>query len=229
MSGNNTSDHSVGSFGQSKIPYGQSTQYGSVFWRILLCRAAETILCRPFWVNTMLFQWGGKNRFPPRWLRPHSYDTTPTKSISAKTHHVHEFLLKLQRSVKLINLEAFVNFKITFYHVNYLYTACYLHMCGTEGRGTRSHRSRVCWPYHTWKHMSWTQCSKENAGKYDRHDNTRLYCSIHTAVQLRMTNAASMKAQCGHALLLLCIRTASALHTPPLTLRCETGITVFLL
>ncbi len=58
------------------------TQYGSVFWRILLCREAEIILCRPFWVNAMLFQWGGKDRFTPRRLRPNSYDATPTKSIS---------------------------------------------------------------------------------------------------------------------------------------------------
>ncbi len=41
-----------------------------------------------------------------------------------------------KRSVKLIKLEAFVNLKITFYHVNYPYTASYLHMCvGQMGGG----------------------------------------------------------------------------------------------
>ncbi len=55
-------------------------------------------------------------------------------------------------------------------------------------------------------HGTQTQCSEENAGKYDRNDDTHLYCtSLQAAVQLRATNAASMKAQLAHA--------AHALHT----------------
>ncbi len=45
-----------------------------------------------------------------------------------------------------------------------------------------------------------TQCSEENAGKYDRNDDTRLHThitriAVQAAVQLCATNAASMKAQ----------------------------------
>ncbi len=55
---------------------------------------------------------------------------------------------KLQRSVKLIKLEAFVNFKMTFYHVNYLYRTCYLHMCvgqreGGHGRITAEYAGHI--------------------------------------------------------------------------------------
>ncbi len=35
--------------------------------------------------------------------------------------------------------------------LTYIYNVIY--MCGTEGRGTRSHH-RVCWPYHASKHMA---------------------------------------------------------------------------
>ncbi len=73
----------------------------------------------------------------------------------------------------------------------------YTYVCGTEGKGTRSHH-RVCWPYHTPKHMAHR--------KYDRNYDTHLYCtSLQATVQLHATNAASMKAQCA--------RTAHALHT----------------
>ncbi len=46
----------LGRFASHRYRTDSPTQYGSVFRRILLCRAAEMILCRPFWVNTMLFQ-----------------------------------------------------------------------------------------------------------------------------------------------------------------------------
>ncbi len=59
---------------------------------------------------------------------------------------------------------------------------------------------------YTKAHGTQTQCSEENAGKYDRNDDTHLYCtSLQASVQLRATNAASMKAQWARA--------AHALHT----------------
>ncbi len=63
--GNDTSGHSVRSFGQSRIPYGQSDLIRLSFFDVSCSvDAAEIILCRPFWVNTMLIQWGGKDHFP---------------------------------------------------------------------------------------------------------------------------------------------------------------------
>ncbi len=50
-----------------------------------------------------------------------------------------------------------------------------------------------------------TQCSEENAGKYDRNDSSVLQYNSSAMVQLRATNAASMKAQWARA--------APALHT----------------
>ncbi len=69
-------------------------------------------------------------------------------------------------------------------------------VCGTEGKGTGSHR-RVCWSYHTSKHMA----EYENMTEM-----TILVCvAVQAAVQLRATNAASIKAQLA--------RSAPALHT----------------
>ncbi len=67
-----------------------------------------------------------------------------------------------------------------------------------------------------------TQCSEESAGKYDRNDDTRLHCIIHTAVQLRATSAAGLKAQWPRA-------AAAALHTHRFCtthLRGETGVRI---
>ncbi len=76
---------------------------------------------------------------------------------------------------------------------------------------------------YTKAHGTQTQCSEENAGKYDRNDDTHLYCtSLQAAVQLRATNAASMKAQWARAAHAL-HRNTSALLTRRSRLRCETG------
>ncbi len=93
------------------------------------------------------------------------------------------------------------------YRVNYLYIIYVIYICVWDrGQGTRSHH-RVCWPYHTPKNMAHRhRCSEENARKYERNDDTHLYCtSLQAVVQLHATNAASMKAQWA--------RTAHALHT----------------
>ncbi len=68
-----------------------------------------------------------------------------------------------------------------------------IYMCGTEGRGTRSHH-RVCWPYHISKHMAH---SIQRRMLENMTEITMLVfiASVQAAVQLRMTNAASMKAQ----------------------------------
>ncbi len=72
----------------------------------------------------------------------------------------------------------------------------FTYVCGTEGRGTGSHH-RVCWSYHTSKHMA----QYENMTEM-----TILVCvAEQAAVHLPATNAASMKAQWAHA--------APALHT----------------
>ncbi len=68
-----------------------------------------------------------------------------------------------------------------------------IYMCGTEGRGTRSHH-RVCWSYHISKHMAH---SIQRRMLENMTEITMLVfiASVQAAVQLRMTNAASMKAQ----------------------------------
>ncbi len=66
-----------------------------------------------------------------------------------------------------------------------------------------------------------TQCSEENAGKYDINDDTRLYCKSRFSCARQMLPVWKHN---GHALLTLCIRTASALLTRRSCLRCETGV-----
>ncbi len=87
----------------------------------------------------------------------------------------------------------------------YIYNICYLHMC--VGQRAGGHGRITEYAGHIIHQSTWhTQCSEENAGKYDRNDDTHLYCtSLQAAVQLRATNAASMKAQWARA--------AHALHT----------------
>ncbi len=80
--------------------------------------------------------------------------------------------------------------------------------CGTEGRGTRSHH-RVGWTNHTSEHMAHSiqRSTLENMTEI----TTLIFiAAVQAAVQLHVTNSASMKAE---AQLLLCIRTASALLT----------------
>ncbi len=94
------------------------------------------------------------------------------------------------------------------YRVNYLYiNICYL-IYAVWDRGQRdsvASQSMLAISY-TKAHGTQTQCSEENAGKYDRNYDTHLYCtSLQAAVQLRATNAASMKTQWARA--------AHALHT----------------
>ncbi len=93
------------------------------------------------------------------------------------------------------------------YRVNYLYIIYVIYICVWDrGQGdTVASQSMLAISY-TKAHGTQTQCSEENAGKYDRNDDTHLYCtSLQAAVQLRATNAASMKAQWARA--------AHALHT----------------
>ncbi len=95
-----------------------------------------------------------------------------------------------------------------------------IYMCGTEGRGTRSHH-RVCWPYHISKHMAH---SIQRRMLENMTEITMLVfiASVQAAVQLRMTNVASMKAQWARA--------AHALHTHHFSrLWCETGVRVGML
>ncbi len=90
---------------------------------------------------------------------------------------------------KWIKLEAFVNFKMIFYHVKFIYSMLFAYVCGTEGHTL--HRNRVC--CHT-EHMAHSVLRRtlENTTEF-----TILVCicSTQTAVQLRATNAANMKAQ----------------------------------
>ncbi len=68
----------------------------------------------------------------------------------------------------------------------------FTYVCGTEGRGTRSHH-RVCWPYHISKHMghSIQRRTLENMTEI-----TILICiAVQAAVQLCVKNAARMKEQ----------------------------------
>ncbi len=88
-----------------------------------------------------------------------------------------------------------------------IYNICYLiYAVWDRGQGDSVASQSMLAISYTKAHGTQTQCSEENAGKYDRNDDTHLYCtSLQAAVQLRATNAASMKAQWARA--------AHALHT----------------
>ncbi len=104
---------------------------------------------------------------------------------------------------------------------NTVYNICCV---GQRGGGARSHH-RVCWPYHTGtsKHMAHSVRKRTLENKTEM---MILVCiAVQAAVQLRGTNAASMKAQWARA--------APALHTHHfllltlcLRVQCETGVCV---
>ncbi len=92
------------------------TQY--VFLWILPCLVAEIILCRPFWVNTMLFQWGGKDRFSPRQLR----DTDQVYNVTPQFYSI-----KLLSKIKLItktNNWTYINVITTLNDQNHISENC---------------------------------------------------------------------------------------------------------
>ncbi len=102
------------------------------------------------------------------------------------------------------------------YRVNYLYIIYVIYICVWDrGEGdTVASQSMLAISY-TKAHGTQTQCSEENAGKYDRNDDTHLYCtSLQAAVQLRATNAASMKAQWARAAHTLHTQRFCAAHVP---------------
>ncbi len=79
----------------------------------------------------------------------------------------------------------------------------FTYACGTEGRGTRSHH-KVCWPYHTSKHIAHS-IQRRTLENMTEMKILVFIAAIQATVQLRVTNAASMKAQWARA--------APALHT----------------
>ncbi len=109
------------------------------------------------------------------------------------------------------------------YRVNiYIYIyICYLHMWD-RGRGTRSHH-RVCWPYHASKHMAHSiqrrmlgNVTEIRYSSLLQQYKPRFSCTCQTLPVWKHN---------GRMLLLLCIRTASALLTRRSCLRCEGGVT----
>ncbi len=79
----------------------------------------------------------------------------------------------------------------------------FTYVFGTDGRGTRSHH-RVCWPYHASKHMAHS-IQRRMLGNVTEITILVFIAAVQAAVQLHVSNAASMKAQWAHA--------APALHT----------------
>ncbi len=112
----------------------------------------------------------------------------------------------------------------------YIYI-CYLHMCvgqragghgRIKGRGTRSHH-RVCWPYHTPKHMAHRHSVRRRT--LENMTEMMILICIVLAYKPRFSCARQMLPvwkHNGRALLTLCIRNASALLTRRSRLRCET-------
>ncbi len=94
----------------------------------------------------------------------------------------------------------------------------FTYACGTEGRGTQS--VRVCWPYHTSKHKAHS-IQRRMLENMTEITILVFIAAVQAVVQLRMTNAASMKAQWARA--------APGLNFSQLLrrscLRCETGVT----
>ncbi len=95
----------------------------------------------------------------------------------------------------------------------------FTYVCGTEGRGdTVASQSMLAISY-TKAHGTQTQCSEENAGKYDRNYDTHLYC---TSLQFAVSAARDKRCQYESTMGARCSRNASALLTR--RLRCETGV-----
>ncbi len=105
-----------------------------------------------------------------------------------------------------------------------IYNICYLHVCGTEGRGTWSHH-RVCWPYHTPKHMAHRHSVRRRT--LENMTEMMILICIVLAYKPRFSCARQtlpVWKHNGRALLTLCIRNASALLTRRSRLQCETAV-----
>ncbi len=89
------------------------------------------------------------------------------------------------------------------YRVNYLYIIQHMDRGEGDTVASQSMLAISCIKAHG------TQCSEENTGKYDRNDDTRLYCST-------SCGSAARDKRCRYesTMLTLCIHTTSA----PLTL-----------
>ncbi len=70
---------------------------------------------------------------------------------------------------------------------------CYLHMPVRWGGGTWSYH-RVCWPYHTSKHMAHS-IQRRTLENMTEMTILVFIAAVQVAVQLRVTNAASIEAQ----------------------------------
>ncbi len=95
----------------------------------------------------------------------------------------------------------------------------FTYVCGTEGRGTRSHH-RVCWPYHTPKHMAHRHSVRRRT--LENMTEMMILICIVLAYKPRFSCARQtlpVWKHNGRALLTLCIRNASA----PLTLAVWNG------
>ncbi len=100
----------------------------------------------------------------------------------------------------------------------------FTYVCGTEGRGTRSHH-RVCWPYHTPKHMA----HRHSVRRRTLENTTEMMILICIVLAYKPRFSCARQTlpvwkHNGRALLTLCIRNASALLTRRSRLRCETGV-----
>ncbi len=100
----------------------------------------------------------------------------------------------------------------------------FTYVFGTEGRGTRSNH-RVCWPYHTSKHMAHS-IQRWMLGNVTEMTILIFIAAVQAAVQLHVSNAASMKSQWAHAAPALHTHRFCAAHAPRRScLRCERDVT----
>ncbi len=87
----------------------------------------------------------------------------------------------------------------------------FTYVCGKDGRGTRSHRSSICWPYHTSKHMAHSVRRRTPGNTTDM---TILVCiAVYTPRFICVWQMLPVWKHNGQAPLTLCLR-----------VQCETGV-----
>ncbi len=104
------------------------------------------------------------------------------------------------------------------YRVNYLYIIYVIYICVWDrGQGdTVASQSMLAISY-TKAHGTQTQCSEENAGKYDRNDDTHLYCTSLQAAgsaarDKRCQYESTMGARCSRSAYATLLRCSHAAH-----------------